>query len=48
MSSGKRTNRESQGGDRRVYSYDVIIESLEKLNDSDDFQFCVDDIEKEF
>ena len=48
VSSGKRTRRESRIGDRRVYSYDEIIESQEKLNDSDDFQFCLDDVEKEF
>ena len=48
MSSGKRTKRESWIGDWRVYSYDEIIESQEKLNDSDEFQFYLDDVEKEF
>ena len=44
MSSGKRTKRESLIGDRRVYSYDEIIESQEKLNDSNEFQFYLDDV----
>ena len=48
MSSGKRSKRESVIGDRRTYSYDEIIECQEKLNDSADFQFCLDDVEKDF
>ena len=48
MSSGKRTKRESRIGDLRVYFYDEITESQEKLNDSDEFHFYLDDVEKEF
>ena len=45
MSSVKRSKREPRIGDRRRYSYDEIIECQEKLNDSDEFQFCLDDVE---
>ena len=34
--------------DPRVYTYDEMIEYQEKLNDSDDFQFDIDNVEKEF
>ena len=45
---GKRSTRKSSIGDKRIYSYDEIIERREKLNDSDEFQFCIDDVEKDF
>ena len=48
MSSVKRSRKESRIGDSRMYSYDEIIECQEKLNDSAEFQFCLDDVEKEF
>ena len=44
MSSSRRTKRESGIGDQRVYFYDEIIESQEKLNDSNEFQFYLDDV----
>ena len=47
-SSGNGSKRESRIGDKRTYSYDEIIECQEKLNDSDEFQFCLDDLEKNF
>ena len=34
--------------DPRVYTYDEMIEYQEKLKDSNDFQFDIDDVEKEF
>ena len=34
--------------DERIYSYDEIINCQEKLNDSHEFQFNIDDVEKEF
>ena len=34
--------------DSRVYSYEEIIECQEKPHDYDDFQFSIDDVEKEF
>ena len=34
--------------DPRVYTYDEMIEYWEKLNVSEDFQFYIDDVEKEF
>ena len=34
--------------DQRSYTYDEVIECKEKLYDSDDFQFSIDDVEKEF
>ena len=34
--------------DSRNYTYDEMIEHWEKLNDSNDFQFDRDDVEKEF
>ena len=34
--------------DQRMYSYDKIMECQEKLNDLNDFQFNIDDVEKEF
>ena len=30
-----------------MYSYDEIIECQEKLNDSAEFQFCLDDADRE-
>ena len=50
MSSHKRrkSKYKSKITDSRVYSYDEIIKCQEKLYDSDDFQFSIDDIEKEF
>ena len=32
----------------RNYTYDEMIECQEKLNNSDDFQFDIDDVKKEF
>ena len=34
--------------DARVYAYDEMIKYQERLNDSNDFQFDIDDVEKEF
>ena len=47
-SSGNGSKRESRIGDKRMYSYDDIIECQEKLHDSDEFQFCLDNVEKNF
>ena len=47
-SSGNGSKRKPRIGDKRMYSYDEIIECQEKLNDSDEFQFCIDDVEKNF
>ena len=47
-SSGKISSKESRIGDKRKYSYDEIFECQEKLNDSDDFQFCIDNVENIF
>ena len=44
----KKSGSGSRIRDQRMYSYDEIIECQEKLNDSDDFQFSIDDVEKEF
>ena len=38
----------SKIADSRSYTYDEIIECQEKLNDSDDFQFSINVVEKEF
>ena len=38
----------SKSRDRKVCSYDKAIESQEVLNDSDEFQFNIEDVEKEF
>ena len=49
--SAKGTKKSGSGSriwDQRMYSYDEIIECQEKLNDSDDFQFNIDDVEQEF
>ena len=46
--SGKGSTGEPRIGDTRIYSYDEIIECQEKLNDSDEFKFCIDDVEKNF
>ena len=46
--SGNGFKRKSRIGDKRTYSYDEIIECQEKLNDSDEFQFCIDSGEKNF
>ena len=34
--------------DSRNFTYDEMIEYQEKLNNSDDFQFDIDDVEKKF
>ena len=34
--------------DSRNYTYDEMIEWQEKLNDSNDVQFDIDDVEKKF
>ena len=47
LSSVKRSRKESRSGDSRMYSYDEIIECQEKLNDSAEFQFCLDDADRE-
>ena len=47
-SSRNGSKRKPRIGDKRKYSYDEIIECQEKLNDSDEFQFCIDDVEKNF
>ena len=44
----KKTRSGSKVTDSRVYLYDEIIECQEKLYSSDDFQFSIDDVEKEF
>ena len=44
----KKTGSGSKVADSRVYSYDEIIECQEKLKHSDDFQFSIEDVEKEF
>ena len=44
----KKTGSRSRIGDSRSYTYDEVIECQEKLYDSDDFQFSIDDVEKEF
>ena len=46
--SGNGSKRKSRIGDKRMHSYDKVIECQEKLNDSDEFQFCIDDVEKNF
>ena len=46
--SGKGSTGESRIGDKKINSYGEIIECREQLNDSDEFQFCLDDIEKDF
>ena len=46
MSSKRALKTGSKIADSRVYSYDKIIECQEKLYDSDDFQFTIDDVEK--
>ena len=38
----------SRIGDQRIYSFDEIIKCQERLNDSDDFQFNIEDVEKVF
>ena len=38
----------SKSRDWRVCSYIKAIGSQERLNDSDEFQFSIDDVEKEF
>ena len=43
----KKTGSRSRIGDSRSYTYDEVIECQEKLYDSDDFQFNIDDVEKE-
>ena len=45
---GKGSTGKSRIGDKRIYSYDEIIKCREQLNDSDEFQFCIDDEEKDF
>ena len=42
----KKTGLRSKIGDQRSYTYDEVIECQEKLFDSDDFQFRIDDVEK--
>ena len=44
----KKTGLRSRIRDQRVYSCDEIIESREKLNDSNKFHFSIDNVEKEF
>ena len=34
--------------DSRNYTYEEMIECPEKLNDSDDFQFDIDNVEKDY
>ena len=49
--SARKGNKYRSGSkftDSRVYSYDQIIECRVKLYDSDDFQFSIDAVEKEF
>ena len=48
MSANKKKKVGSRIGDKRIYSYDEIIEHQRKLYDSDDFQFNIEDVEKEF
>ena len=45
---GKKSRFYPKIADSRNYTYDEIIECQEKLNDSDEFQFDIDDVEKEF
>ena len=45
---GKSSRSYPKIADSRNYTYDEMIEYQEKLNDSDDFQFDIDDVEKEF
>ena len=44
----KKSKTGSRIADSRVYSNDEIIKSQEKLYDSDDFHFNIDDVEKLF
>ena len=44
----KKTRSGSKVTDSRVYSYYEIIECQAKLYDSNDFQFSINDVEKEF
>ena len=50
MSSGKAKSFRPYPkiADSRNYTYDEMIEYQEKFNDFDDFQFDIDDMEKEF
>ena len=45
---GKKSGSCPKIADSRIYPYDEIIECQEKLNDSNEFQFDIDDVEKEF
>ena len=45
---GKKSGPGSKIADSRVYTYDEIIACQEKLNDSEEFLFSIDDVEKEF
>ena len=44
----KEAGSKSRIGNLRSYTNDEMIECQEKLYDSDDFQFSIDDVEKEF
>ena len=44
----KKSRSSSKIADSRVYTYNEIIECQEKLNDSVEFQFSIDDVEKDF
>ena len=46
LKRGKRTGSRSRIGDQRSYTYDEVIVCQEKLYDSDDFQFSIDDVRK--
>ena len=50
MRAGTKKSSKAQILDRRVYSYDELIEYRPRLEDSDDdsFWFNLDDAEKEF
>ena len=45
LKRGKRSGSRSRIGDWRIYSYNEGIKSQEKLLDSDDFQFSIDNVE---
>ena len=44
----KRSRSYPKIADSRNYTYDEMIERQEKLNNSNYFQFDIDDVEKEF
>ena len=44
----KKFGSKSRIRDQRMYSFKEIIKCQEKLNDLNDFQFNIDDVEKEF